>query len=196
MITLVAATNNPHKIIEFREILGKNFDVKSLKDLGLKVEVEEDADSFYGNAYKKAKAVSDASGFAALADDSGLIVDALGGAPGVYSARYAGTDGDDEANRKKLLKEMAGVTDFGKRTARFHSSVVIVYPDGTSIAGAGDTEGKILFEEKGAGGFGYDCLFYSEDLGKSFGEATPEEKNSVSHRSRALYDILASEIKR
>lgn len=195
MITLVAATNNPHKIIEFREILGKNFDVKSLKDLGLKVEVEEDADSFYGNAYKKAKAVSDASGFAALADDSGLIVDALGGAPGVYSARYAGTDGDDEANRKKLLKEMAGVTDFGKRTARFHSSVVIVYPDGTSIAGAGDTEGKILFEEKGAGGFGYDCLFYSEDLGKSFGEATPEEKNSVSHRSRALYDILASEIK-
>lgn len=196
MITLVAATNNPHKIIEFREILGKNFDVKSLKDLGLKVEVEEDADSFYGNAYKKAKAVSDASGFAALADDSGLIVDALGGAPGVYSARYAGTDGDDEANRKKLLKEMAGVTDFGKRTARFHSSVVIVYPDGTSIAGAGDTEGKILFEEKGAGGFGYDCLFYSDDLGKSFGEATPEEKNSVSHRSRALYDILASEIKR
>ncbi len=195
MITLVAATNNPHKIIEFREILGKNFDVKSLKDLGLKVEVEEDADSFYGNAYKKAKAVSDASGFAALADDSGLIVDALGGAPGVYSARYAGTDGDDEANRKKLLKEMAGVTDFGKRTARFHSSVVIVYPDGTSIAGAGDTEGKILFEEKGAGGFGYDCLFYSDDLGKSFGEATPEEKNSVSHRSRALYDILASEIK-
>lgn len=196
MITLVAATNNPHKIIEFREILGKNFDVKSLKDLGLKVEVDEDADSFYGNAYKKAKAVSDASGFAALADDSGLIVDALGGAPGVYSARYAGTDGDDEANRKKLLKEMAGVTDFGKRTARFHSSVVIVYPDGTSIAGAGDTEGKILFEEKGAGGFGYDCLFYSDDLGKSFGEATPEEKNSVSHRSRALYDILASEIKR
>ena len=196
MITLVAATNNPHKIIEFREILGKNFDVKSLKDLGLKVEVEEDADSFYGNAYKKAKAVSDASGLAALADDSGLIVDALGGAPGVYSARYAGTDGDDEANRKKLLKEMAGVTDFGKRTARFHSSVVIVYPDGTSIAGAGDTEGKILFEEKGAGGFGYDCLFYSDDLGKSFGEATPEEKNSVSHRSRALYDILASEIKR
>lgn len=195
MITLVAATNNPHKIIEFREILGKNFDVKSLKDLGLKVEVEEDADSFYGNAYKKAKAVSDASGFAALADDSGLIVDALGGAPGVYSARYAGTDGDDEANRKKLLKEMAGVTDFGKRTARFHSSVVIVYPDGTSIAGAGNTEGKILFEEKGAGGFGYDCLFYSDDLGKSFGEATPEEKNSVSHRSRALYDILASEIK-
>ena len=195
MITIVAATNNPHKIIEFREILGKNFDVKSLKDLGLKVEVEEDADSFYGNAYKKAKAVSDASGFAALADDSGLIVDALGGAPGVYSARYAGTDGDDEANRKKLLKEMAGVTDFGKRTARFHSSVVIVYPDGTSIAGAGDTEGKILFEEKGAGGFGYDCLFYSDDLGKSFGEATPEEKNSVSHRSRALYDILASEIK-
>ena len=195
MITLVAATNNPHKIIEFREILGKNFDVKSLKDLGLKVEVEEDADSFYGNAYKKAKAVSDASGFAALADDSGLIVDALGGAPGVYSARYAGTDGDDEANRKKLLKEMAGVTDFGKRTARFHSSVVIVYPDGTSIAGAGDTEGKILFEEKGAGGFGYDCLFYSDDLGKSFGEATPEEKNSVSHRSRALYDILASKIK-
>ena len=148
MITLVAATNNPHKLIEFREILGENYDIKSLNDLGLHVEVVEDADSFYGNAYKKAKAVCDACGQAALSDDSGLIVDALGGAPGVYSARYAGRDGDDAANRKKLLKEMAAVTDFNKRTARFHSSVVIVYPDGRSISGAGDTEGKILFEEK------------------------------------------------
>ena len=111
MITLVAATNNPHKLIEFREILGENYDIKSLNDIG---------------AYKKAKAVCDACGQAALSDDSGLIVDALGGAPGVYSARYAGRDGDDEANRKKLLKEMAAVTDFNKRTARFHSSVVIV----------------------------------------------------------------------
>lgn len=192
MITLVAATNNPHKLIEFREILGENYDIKSLNDLGLHVEVVEDADSFYGNAYKKAKAVCDACGQAALSDDSGLIVDALGGAPGVYSARYAGRDGDDEANRKKLLKEMTAVTDFDKRTARFHSSVVIVYPDGRSISGAGDTEGKILFEEKGDGGFGYDCLFYSDDLGKSFGEATPEEKNSVSHRARALFDLLAA----
>ena len=87
---------------------------------------------------------------------------------------------------------MAAVTDFDKRTARFHSSVVIVYPDGRSISGAGDTEGKILFEEKGDGGFGYDCLFYSDDLGKSFGEATPEEKNSVSHRARALFNLLAA----
>lgn len=190
MITLVAATNNPHKITEFREILGNNFEVRSLKELGLHVEVEEDADSFYGNAYKKAKAVSDICGLAALSDDSGLIVDALGGAPGVYSARYAGEDGNDEANRKKLLKALKDVLDFEKRTARFHSSVVIVYPDGSSLSGEGDVEGKILFEEEGSEGFGYDCLFYSDDLGKGFGVATPEEKNSVSHRGRALRDLV------
>lgn len=190
MITLVAATNNPHKITEFREILGNNFEVRSLKELGLHVEVEEDADSFYGNAYKKAKAVCDICGLAALSDDSGLIVDALGGAPGVYSARYAGEDGNDEANRKKLLKALEDVLDFEKRTARFHSSVVIVYPDGSSLSGEGDVEGKILFEEEGSEGFGYDCLFYSDDLRKGFGVATPEEKNSVSHRGRALRDLV------
>ena len=190
MITLVAATNNPHKITEFREILGNNFEVRSLKELGLHVEVEEDADSFYGNAYKKAKAVCDICGLAALSDDSGLIVDALGGAPGVYSARYAGEDGNDEANRKKLLKALKDVRDFEKRTARFHSSVVIVYPDGSSLSGEGDVEGKILFEEEGSEGFGYDPLFFSPELGKTFAEATPEEKNSVSHRGRALRDLV------
>ncbi len=186
---LVAATNNAHKLKEFREILGGGFDVVSLKDIGLEIEVEEDADTFYGNALKKACEVARITGLAALSDDSGLIVDALNGAPGVYSARYSGLHATDESNRKKLLYEMREVTEADKRGASFHSSVVICFPDGKTVSGEGDTRGTILFDETGDGGFGYDNLFLSEDLGISFGIATPEQKNSVSHRSRALADL-------
>lgn len=186
---LVAATNNAHKLKEFREILGGGFDVVSLKDIGLEIEVEEDADTFYGNALKKACEVARITGLAALSDDSGLIVDALNGAPGVYSARYSGIHATDESNRKKLLYEMREVTEADKRGASFHSSVVICFPDGKTVSGEGDTRGTILFDETGDGGFGYDNLFLSEDLGISFGIATPEQKNSVSHRSRALADL-------
>lgn len=189
MIRLVAATNNAHKLKEFREILGDGFDIVSLKQMGLEIEVEEDADTFYGNALKKACEVARITGLAALSDDSGLIVDALNGAPGVYSARYSGQHATDESNRKKLLYEMRGVTDADRRGASFHSSVVICFPDGKTVGGEGDTRGTILFEETGEGGFGYDNLFLSEDLGISFGIATSEQKNSVSHRSRALADL-------
>lgn len=189
VIKLVAATNNAHKLKEFREILGDGFEIISLKEAGLEIEVEEDADTFYGNALKKASEVARITGLAALSDDSGLLVDALGGAPGVYSARYSGCHATDESNRKKLLYEMRGVTEIEKRGASFHSSVVICFPDGKTLCGEGDTRGTILFEETGEGGFGYDNLFLSEDLGISFGIATPEQKNSVSHRFRALADL-------
>jgi XTP/dITP diphosphohydrolase len=124
----------------------------------------------------------------ALADDSGICVNALNGAPGVYSARYGGEHGNDKKNRDLLLKNMQGVTD---RTAYFKSAVALVYPDGKELVAEGKTYGKILTEEVGNGGFGYDCIFENDDLNKSFGLATAEEKNSVSHRFRALNNLLA-----
>lgn len=187
MQELVAATNNPHKLTEFRSILGDIFVIRSLKDEGVAVEIDEDADTFYGNAYKKAKTVSDLTGKPALADDSGLMVDALGGAPGVYSARYGGEDGNSALNRAKLLKEMSSTEN---RKARFISCIVLYYPDGKSVSAEGVTEGSILTEERGENGFGYDSLFYSDDLGMSFGEADPDSKNAVSHRGRALGELL------
>ena len=118
-----------------------------------------------------------------LADDSGLCVDALDGAPGVFSARYSGGQGNDQGNRDLLLKNLQGVSD---RRAHFCCAVALVSPDGKELVAEGKTYGKILYEETGTGGFGYDCLFESDDLHKSFGVATPEEKNAVSHRFRAL----------
>lgn len=188
MQTIVSATNNSHKVKEFIEILGSRFNIVSLSDIGVKIDVVEDADTFYGNALKKAKTVSEATGMVALADDSGLMVEALDGAPGVYSARYGGEDGNSELNRKKLLKEMCGIKD---RRAAFYTSIVLYYPDGKIITAEGRTEGEILTSEVGNNGFGYDSLFYSYDLKKSFGEATADEKNSVSHRGRALTALLA-----
>ncbi|MBR2349760.1 MAG: RdgB/HAM1 family non-canonical purine NTP pyrophosphatase [Clostridia bacterium] len=187
MIELIAATNNANKLREFRQILGNDFKVMSLKEVGISVDVEEDADTFYGNALKKAKVISELTGKASLADDSGLIVDALGGAPGVYSARYGGEDGNDVLNRQKLLKEMDGISD---RKARFHSTIVLYFPSGEVIRAEGNVEGEILYEETGDNGFGYDNLFYSIDLGESFGTATEEAKNGVSHRGRALQQLV------
>ena len=187
MIELIAATNNANKLREFRQILGNDFKVMSLKEVGISVDVEEDADTFYGNALKKAKVISELTGKASLADDSGLIVDALGGAPGVYSARYGGEDGNDALSRQKLLKEMDGISD---RKARFHSTIVLYFPSGEVIRAEGNVEGEILYEETGDNGFGYDNLFYSIDLGESFGTATEEAKNGVSHRGRALQQLV------
>ena len=187
MIELIAATNNANKLREFRQILGNDFKVMSLKEVGISVDVEEDADTFYGNALKQAKVISELTGKASLADDSGLIVDALGGAPGVYSARYGGEDGNDVLNRQKLLKEMDGISD---RKARFHSTIVLYFPSGEVIRAEGNVEGEILYEETGDNGFGYDNLFYSIDLGESFGTATEEAKNGVSHRGRALQQLV------
>jgi XTP/dITP diphosphohydrolase len=186
MKTLVVASNNKHKLREIAEIFTE-FEVRSQTQMGFDEEVEETGGTFAENALLKARAASKALGVVALADDSGLCVDALDGAPGVYSARYSGGHGNDEENRKLLLKNLQGESN---RRAYFKSAIAFVNPNGEEIFVEGRTYGQILLEEKGTGGFGYDCLFLSDDLGKSFGEATAEEKNGVSHRFRALQALL------
>ncbi|MGN1053401.1 MAG: XTP/dITP diphosphatase [Candidatus Scatosoma sp.] len=179
---LIVATGNKHKLREIREIFPET-EVISAADAGFTQEVEETGQTFEENALIKARAAAEALKLPALADDSGLCVDALGGAPGVYSARYAGGHGDEQANRQKLLKELSGVK---QRSARFCCAVALCFPDGKEIAAAGETCGEILYGEQGENGFGYDSLFFSDDLQKSFGAAEAEEKNAVSHRGRAL----------
>ena len=182
---LVVATGNKHKLREIAEIF-TDFEVVSQKEMGFDEDVEETGVTFAENALIKARAASKALNCLALADDSGLCVDALSGAPGVYSARYCGYHGDDQKNRDKLLENMQGVEN---RAAHFTSAIALVYPDGREVVVEGHTYGKILHEETGTGGFGYDCLFESDDLKKSFGVATAEEKNAVSHRFRALQKL-------
>ncbi len=177
---LVAATGNEHKLREIRAIL-REYEILSEREAGFFGEVEETGSTFAENAFLKAHAVCRATGLPALADDSGLCVRALNDAPGVYSARYSG--GDDAENRALLLKNLEGERD---RSARFVCAVSLVYPDGRVLTAQGSSPGRILFSERGERGFGYDSLFFSEELGKSFAEATEEEKNSVSHRGRAL----------
>ena len=179
---LVVASGNAHKLREIAEIFTQ-FDVISQKELGFLEEVEENGATFVENALIKARAASQALGCIALADDSGLCVNALGGQPGIYSARYCGHHGSDKENRQLLLQNMQGMTD---RTAHFHSAIAVVFPDGRELVAEGQTFGDILTEEVGQGGFGYDPIFFSHDLKKSFGVATAEEKNGVSHRFRAL----------
>lgn len=183
---LVVATGNAHKLREIAEIF-TDFEVLSQKEMGFCEEVEETGKTFAENALIKARAAANALGCIALADDSGLCVDALGGAPGIYSARYAGGHGSDKANRDLLLQNMENVTD---RTAYFISAIALVYPNGKELVAEGRTYGKVLYEEQGEGGFGYDCIFESDDLKKSFGLATAEEKNAVSHRFRGLQAML------
>ena len=185
-IRLVVASGNAHKLREIAEIF-TDFEVYSQKQMGFDEDVEETGTSFAENALIKARAACKALGEMVLADDSGLCVDALDGAPGVYSARYCGHHGSDEENRKVLLKNMQGVEN---RKAHFTSAIAIVYPDGRELVAEGHTYGEILHEETGDGGFGYDCLFFSDDLQKSFGVATAEEKNKVSHRFRGLQAAL------
>lgn len=183
---LVVASGNAHKLREIAEIF-TDFEVISQKQMGFDEDVEENGSTFAENALIKARAACKALGCMALADDSGLCVDALKGAPGIYSARYSGQHGQDRDNRQLLLKNMQGVTD---RRAHFTCAVALVYPDGRELLAEGYTYGQILTEEVGNGGFGYDCIFQNDDLGESFGVATLEEKNSVSHRSRALRALL------
>jgi XTP/dITP diphosphohydrolase len=196
---LVIATRNPHKLEEARAILADaDVGVRGLGDLGdlgevpEVPEVVEDRDTFEGNAAKKAEEVSRATGLAALADDSGLVVDALGGAPGVMSARYGGCGGDSaaisKANNAKLLAEMTAVGD-GERGARFVCVIALAREGHETRLFRGETAGRIDRELKGRGGFGYDPLFVSDDLGVTFAEAGPDEKNAVSHRGRALAEF-------
>ena len=185
---LVIASNNKHKVTEIKQILCGKFDrIFSLSELGITVDPEETATDFLGNARIKARAIAAFTDKAVVADDSGLEVAALGGAPGVYSARYAGEPVSDERNNEKLLREMANVSD---RSARFVTTMVLRFHGGREIVGVGQVCGSITTEMRGRNGFGYDPLFYADELKKTFGEATESEKNAVSHRSRALADLL------
>ena len=197
---LIIASNNKHKIEEIRAMLGSRFAcVQGMAEAGLFVDVDEDRPTLEGNARKKAEEIfliADRAGLlsrgdAILADDTGLLVDALDGAPGVRSARYA-TDGhDDAANRAKLLKELDGVP-YEKRGAHFATAMVLKRKDEPDIEAVGRVYGVITEDERGENGFGYDSLFYYEPVGKTFAEMNAEEKNGVSHRKNALSLVLAA----
>lgn len=189
MKTLLLATHNAHKVEEFRAILaslakdtGKGYRVLSFRDVPDIPEVEETGTTFAANALLKAEAGAK-SGYITVADDSGLSVDALGGAPGIFSARYAGGHGDDEANNKKLLAEMQGKTERG---AHYVCAVACVFPDGRHFTVEGTCEGEILTAPRGSAGFGYDPLFLIPGTGQTFAEMTADEKNARSHRTVAL----------
>ena len=186
MEKLIVASNNKGKIKEIKAILGNVYEVVAMGEVGYDKEVEETGTTFFENALLKAKTVSNDLGVDTLSDDSGLVVEYLNGAPGIYSARYAGEHGNDKQNRDLLLKNLQNADN---RKAKFVSSVVLYKKDGTYIEGYGETTGTILFEEQGENGFGYDCIFKSDDLGISFGLASSEDKNKVSHRYRALKDL-------
>lgn len=179
-----AATNNEKKLAEMRRILEKEgHSVKSLAELGLNIEPEETGETFADNALIKAKAVCRAAQMPTIADDSGLCVDALGGAPGVQSARFAGAHGNDEENNQKLLKLMAS-TPYAKRTARFVCVIALAMPDGSGMQVEGRCEGSIGFAPAGQNGFGYDPLFYVGNA--SFAQLSDNEKDAISHRAAAL----------
>lgn len=185
MKEIVLASNNAGKLAEYRAMLS-GYSVITPKDLNIKLDVEETGNTFYDNALIKAKALFELCGKPSMADDSGLCVDALGGAPGVFSARYSG--GNDEDNINKLLTELR---DESNRAAHFECC--IVYYDGKDIISAtGKAYGNITEAKDGDGGFGYDPVFFSDDLQKTFGMASEEEKNKISHRARALRAFLDS----
>ena len=194
--TVVVATGNPHKVTEIEAILAQSLPgvrFVALGELGSFPDPVEDGDTFAQNAYIKAAAALDNTGLAmAVADDSGLCVDALDGAPGIFSARWAGEHGNDAANNQKLMRLMEGVPR-ERRTARFHSSVVLVErdEDGEGVMhGEGDCEGFVGAEPRGDGGFGYDPLFLPNDTpGKTMAELSADEKNAISHRFHALQDL-------
>lgn len=181
---IVLASGNQHKIREIAQMLPE-FEVVGYKQLGFDQEIVEDGNSFYENALIKAKTVSEALNLPALADDSGICVDALDGMPGIYSARYAG-DGVDAHNNELLLKNMQGVEN---RKAKFVCCMVFHKPNGEIITATGETLGLIMDHEEGENGFGYDPLFYSLDLNKCLGIASAEEKNKISHRFRAINQL-------
>lgn len=186
MKKILVATNNMGKAREFKELL-EPLGFQVLTNLGLpeSIDVEETGTTFEENAFIKARAISELMGIPVIADDSGLIVDALDGRPGVYSARYAGEPTDDVANYMKVLVELGDVP-FEKRTARFYCCIVFVGPGLPELVTEGTVEGRILFEPIGTNGFGYNPIFYVDVFEKSLAQCTPEEKNSISHRAVAL----------
>ena len=184
---ICAATGNAGKLRELRRILeAQGHEVVSQKELGITIEPDETGTTFEENALIKAETICKASGLPTIADDSGLCVDALGGAPGVYSARYAGHHGDDDANNAKLLRELADVPE-EQRGAKFVSAVCFMLPDGRALEVEGECPGRIAFTlQNGDYGFGYDPLFIPDGYAKTFAEMTTDEKNAVSHRARAV----------
>ena len=185
---VVIATSNRHKVEEIKTALDfPGWEFLTLSQVISYPEPEEDADTFAGNALIKARAAHEATGMAALADDSGLVVDALDGRPGVYSARYAGVHGDDAANNAKVLAELEGVSD-EQRTGRFVCALAFVDENGNETTVEGAVEGRIGYELRGSEGFGYDPMFMPEAFGfeKSLAEVSQDEKNVISHRGNAL----------
>lgn len=183
---VIIASNNKHKIDEISAILKDfSYEVISQNAAGVNKEVEENGKTFEENAYKKAKEIMEITDEICLADDSGLEVFALNGAPGVYSARFSGVHGNDQKNKEKLLEMMKGVPE-AQRGARFVSSIAMVFPDGLVIKVEGYVEGVIGYEEHGNNGFGYDPLFIIPHLNKTFAELSSDEKNAISHRGEAL----------
>ena len=181
---LVLASQNKKKIKEMNDILAQlGVEVMSQAEAGVNVEVEETGTTFEENSLLKAKAVMEASGLPAIADDSGLCVDALGGAPGVYSARYGGEGLDDTGRYRLLLENMRGQMP---RTAKFVSVITCAFPNGDVITARGECPGTIAFAPMGEGGFGYDPVFFVPELKKTFAQLTAEEKNAISHRGKAL----------
>ncbi|MGN1334392.1 MAG: XTP/dITP diphosphatase [Anaerovoracaceae bacterium] len=184
---VVAASRNRHKIEEIDAITRKfGMHIISRDEAGVPdIEITEDGQTFEDNSLKKAREIMKLCGQITIADDSGLMVDCLDGAPGVYSARFAGEDGNDEKNNKKLLMLLEGIPE-EKRTAEFVSVITMIYPDGTVITARGECRGRIITEPAGDNGFGYDPLFVPDGYDRTFAQLTAEEKNSVSHRAAAL----------
>ena len=185
---LIIASNNAHKLTEMKAILAPFFeDIQSMREAGIEHETVEDGSTFMENALKKARELAELSGCCAIADDSGLCVDALGGAPGIFSARYSGTHGDDQANNRKLLKELEGVKDRG---AHYTCAIALVLPDGKTVTAEDYLYGEIARDARGSNGFGYDPLFIIPELGKRTAEISAEEKNRISHRGKALRRLV------
>ena len=183
----VLASNNKGKLREMKELLGDlGIEILSQKEAGLDIEVEENGSTFRENAMIKARAACEALGIPAIADDSGLCVDALNGEPGIYSARYGGEGLDDKEKYRLLLKNMEGKSD---RNAQFVCAIVCVMPDGEVIDAWGECPGEILYAPQGDGGFGYDPVFYVPEFARSMAELSMSEKNSISHRGKALREF-------
>ena len=185
---LIIASNNVHKIYEIKKILSGKFDeIISLREAGINHETVEDGTTFMENARKKASEIAEISGECALADDSGICVDALGGAPGIYSARFSGEHGNDEENNRLLLEKIQHAPD---RSAHYTCAMSLVYPDGSCVEAEGYMYGEITKDPRGDRGFGYDPLFVPAGESRTVAEMTDEEKNAISHRANALALLL------
>ena len=185
---LIIASNNAHKLTEMKAILSPFFDdVQSMREAGIEHETVEDGTTFMENAVKKARELAEISGHAAIADDSGICVDALDGAPGIYSARFSGVHGDDKANNRLLLEKLQGVEN---RAAHYTCAIALCWPDGKMLTAEDYFYGEIGQEEKGTNGFGYDPLFFLPEYGCTSAQISPEEKNTISHRGKALRKLV------